>query len=362
MAHSRTLMFLVLTALLVSPSRAEPVYLAAATGPNAIAREGQGWTFRGPSGGCWIVTAAHVVDGATSITAVGSAGRRGFGRDFRRHADPDVDIAFVPIEGDLANPCSGPVYGYADVGPVLSGLSRSPGGMRLERMHEGGQRSVFEASLAGNENDGIHFVVRLPPSEDLTISRGMSGTPVRLAGSGTETGLPIGIVIEALNDGETGVAVEAAAVRMDVVRRFIERDLVPIAAQRDDTLDLEIVDATPARDVGCGPINALVGEPACGWRPDSVPWSRIVLGLGDRPISQPSIRVRFAPGAAPENMLIRTSQADAPPQWGVAVGCQVSGQLDVICRKNDAAVRVIRIDFEGEEIEVVGILISGDAD
>lgn len=345
------------------PALAEPVHIRASAGPGAGEEYGQGWTFTGPNGQCWALTAEHVVEDATSIHITGANGKTGFGRQARPH--PDVDIAFVPIEGPLANPCSSGGYGYPDLDPILARLIQTSGTILLDRVFPGGTRSVIDANVVTDENDGRHFVVRLPASGDFAFSRGMSGMPLRSAGTGTETGVLIGIVIEALLDDGEQTTREAAAVRMDVIRDFIFSDLAPPPPITGGGLPVDILEATPSRDAACGPLNALAEDAECGWRPDGSPWSRIVLRLNEGPISRPHVRIRFAEGAGAERVVVRTSQSDAglQPVWGVALPCPIAAdQTEIACRMNVASAQVMRIDIRGERSEISNITIAGEPD
>jgi hypothetical protein len=344
-----------------SPALAEPVHIVASAGPEGGEEYGQGWTLTGPNGECWALTAGHVVEDASAIQITGANGRTGFGRQARHH--PDVDIAFVPIEGPLANPCSGGSYGYPDLDPILARLIQTSGTILLDRVFPGGTRSVIDANVVTDENDGRHFVVRLPASGDFAFSRGMSGMPLRSAGTGTETGVLIGIVIEALLDDGEQTTREAAAVRMDVIRDFIFSDLAPPPPITGGGLAVDILEATRSRDAACGPLNALAEDAECGWRPAGSPWSRIVLRLNEGPISRPDVRILFADGAGAESVLVRTAQteAGAEPVWGVALPCPTSAdQTEIACRMNVAAAQVIRIDIKGERSEIRNITIAGE--
>lgn len=346
--------------------KAEQVHLSASAGINEPNRQGQGWLFAGPDDLCWVVTAAHVIDGATSIAATGPGQRTGYSMQPATRIDPDIDIAFVPIEGDLANPCSGPVYGYSNVEPVLQRLAQTREGILLDHIHQGGQQSTVQATVAGNEHDEVHFVVRIPESEDLFVSRGMSGSPLRLAGSGTDAGLPIGIVIEALPMDGGAEAIEAAAVRMDVIRSFVLTDLAsglprhqdrPLAENR---VEAALLEATGSVQTACGPMNAILGTGECGWRPLGAPWSHIVLALQDGPIARPEIRIQFGPATSPVSVLARTSPTDqvAGARWTTAHHCEFGEQQsDATCRRNDASVHLVRLDIEGQGVEIVSIEI-----
>lgn len=377
--------FLLFTALLlaVTGAQAEVVFIRAGQS------EGQGWLFRHESG-CWVTTAGHVVEKASSAIVVGEGGQQGQVSLIHRAAD--ADFALMRVEGRLAEKCSASGLGDRDSTPVLRAITRDRKQIHVLRRGgsaEGSQGTSFGTSYIEVELLGISELaptITLRPKAGVvdSLAQTDSGSPVLLAGGETgEAGLPIALVTAVLDDRgqqviegirldrvrqELAVVAQAAAAaakqaeRKDDKRSRKEREAEAKARSQFQPKVVDFGGLTPNTD--CQASNII--EPSkhsCGWQvrsdgPKSPPFVVVDLGFYVPAIHHVKIIYREAKDFSGFNAVNLAAYPD--PDHKYAHFCRADGSAETLsCFMAPQGGRYIKLILHAQEIELVDVAIDG---
>ncbi len=316
---------------------------------------GEGWIFDA-HGVCMLVTPRHVVEQNGRLTTpmlVDAAGVDGQGVD--AVAAPDtlqvggapMDVARLRVVGALSAHCDDDL-GYEDLGPTLDRVRLTGQPLYLEKVQAGGSVELVPAAVATINRDRHRFTVSTPPGGAQVIASD-SGSPVRLRStSSVEQGLPLGLLVEVLNDTDSMV------LRMDVIQAWL-RTRPAMAPAADPAAPFRIVGwsgETP--DGHCGPTNLLAPDAACGWRANPLPNHTTVdvdlaPASGERAIS--GVMVRLEAGGRVSGVAVEArpdGRIIGGEAWDALTYCAASpGDTALTCSFAPRTGSLFRIRLDG---------------
>ncbi len=163
---------------------------------------GQGWLFLDAAGQCRVVTPRHVLETADGALSPPDLIDR-YGRIHPTHSpvaatDPDLDLAFITVGGQLAKGgCSRDRVRATPLQPIIDSLKQA----QLDVSTQTERQSIAVAVRAVSRDDkggGIIAVSSVDPN--VSFQKGMSG------GTITHNGRPIAMLFEVDSDEGIGVA------------------------------------------------------------------------------------------------------------------------------------------------------------
>lgn len=163
---------------------------------------GQGWLFLDASGKCMVATPRHVLetsDGKLSTPDLLDS----FNRIHVTHSpvaanDPDLDLAFISVGGQLAKDgCSRDRIRSTPLQPIIDGIKQAELGIATPTERQ----SISVALRALSRDDSGGGVIALSPVDpQISFQKGMSG------GTVTHNGRPIAMLFEVDTDEGIGIA------------------------------------------------------------------------------------------------------------------------------------------------------------
>lgn len=175
---------------------------------------GQGWLFLDAAGQCRVVTPRHVLETADGALSPPDLIDR-YGRIHPTHspiaaANPDLDLAFITVGGQLAKGgCSRDRVRATPLQPIIDSLKQA----QLDVSTQTERQSIAVAVRAVSRDDkggGIIAISSVAPN--VSFQKGMSG------GTITHNGRPIAMLFEV--DSEEGIGV---AMRYDLIAGELQK-------------------------------------------------------------------------------------------------------------------------------------------
>jgi hypothetical protein len=308
--------------------------------------QGQGWIFRHLDT-CWMVTAKHVVDGASKIVIASDGGATASVDSPTIQESERDDVAVMRVEGLPLRDCTGSVD-EGDTEAMLQRVALERRSIVFEHRDSNGL-GVINIRGLNSVPDPRNNAYNVEAETD-TVHGGDSGALVRFKDAGLEGGVPLGMITNVIANDARDQTVEV--LRWDVVVKFIEGHL---AAPSPGIADFDVEVSGSAPDAGCPQSNLRLDSSTCVWHARRVRGGGpivIVLDLGAEAVPVSGIYARLSAGALPEELQVFTSTNPSDStSWVLARSCAVgkpdNGISDVSCDLPARDVRAIRINVIG---------------